>query len=153
MVYFQWALRLVVAEILYHHQQKCIHYKWRSLTVYVITTKSLSTPPPTFFYHQILHHQVWCHLFFPQPYHQIFHQQVVLLMCGNHQVFSSIVTPSVCVPHRAVVYSFLNRITRFYIIRSYFRCMAITRSLPQSSLQVFVSLILFGRGWFGNVCF
>lgn len=49
MVYFQWALRLVVVVILYHYQQKCIHYKWRTLTVYVITTKLSSTPPPTFF--------------------------------------------------------------------------------------------------------
>ena len=49
MLYFPWALCLVVAVILHHHQQKCIHYKWRTLTVYVITTKLSSTPPPSFF--------------------------------------------------------------------------------------------------------
>lgn len=41
-----------------------------------------------------------------------------------------------------VVYSSFTRITSFSILRSCFLCVAITRSSPPSSLQVFVSLIV-----------
>ena len=93
MMYFQWALRLVVVVILHHHQKKCIHYKWRFLTVYVITTKLLSTPPPTFFLSSD------------------FLSSSVLLF-----IFSSTVSSVFSSSGHAILCSFFNYIIRHYLL-------------------------------------
>lgn len=144
-MYFQWALRLVVSVILHHHQQKCIHYKLRTLTVYVITTKSSSTPPPTFFLSSYSSPSGVVSFIPLSPVSPVFP--------SSGRAFCVWRSPGLLLHRRSKCLCPSSCCRLFYIIRSCFRCVALTRSLPQSSLQVFVPLILPGCGRFGNVCF